>query len=941
MYYKWIATIISIAVIYCIYVPLTLHFLRTFWRYKSKVVIAKRHPSIVAAFSLCCIAYLAISRPVSLVVAVMLNTKQKCFSENCDYNLVVDLDIYATSFLHSFTLLPMPLLLFTKFWLIFWDIKRIQYSFNFEWKTLINPYFYLMNCQTTTTISKSLSRTTTISNLPTKDNVNCNVSPKHIIQQQKFWLTYKSTFGDEKYMIKLTAIIWLICSTISATCWIVIDGLLSYERIASIFDFTVCFAALGGVWVLTVQTPKMMDKLHIRDEIAYSAACVLWPLIFNLIAFILVSNSFWRVIITTHIISFSLFIISTFQLKFVFIRCKHLIHDTKNLNDSQIQSMVRSLSNSKSKCKSQLESSKKGSNSDSESNSTSSDSASRSLQAQGENNHTSDSLSISATAVERLEKMRMVSQEISLMSEKNKHVIDSIDWTQNKQDQNDTKNPNVKLTNVLPNATDDQNVTIKKTTSLAKVLKNEQNLERLMHHLSLEFSMEIILGFIEFTQFLDLLSTKLSIIQNDDQASTGIIEQNIQINLVELNEKILSNPDYTAFHSFLDKILFDEKDVDISRIKIFEFPDTVPTSFILFNNLYNIANVTNNDMLPESTTDANPFGVINRPMLVLQNNNDFDDNEKQMIMLYESMSLLLLQLSSFYSIGYELYTKYMKRGSEFELSICSDLKDRFYEIFEEFNFLKFINNFSQQPSSTSTSTSSDFNFEMNVKMRNKTERMKYQFEIAIQNDMQHYISPSDDNNNYNTAMQPSHKDNVTFLFNPQKGIQSKRDDLEPDPFIPLSCTTSQLQNNDVVTQLAILNQSQPGNDKGDDGDLESFAPSSTLISLRDSDTGQSTNESEFGSVSSNELRRQKTENLLIEKIRIHDLSWLLFKEKFNHDNEMVERIHNQLKNNVFAFLLLISKLFRKTNDELQSLLLFSLDRLLTSKANNNNETVFD
>ena len=80
---------------------------------------------------------------------------------------------------------------------------------------------------------------------------------------------------------------------------------------------------------------------------------------------------------------------------------------------------------------------------------------------------------------------------------------------------------------------------------------------------------------------------------------------------------------------------------------------------------------------------------------------------------------------------------------------------------------------------------------------------------------------------------------------------------------------------------------------------------------------------------------------MIEKIRIHDLSWLLLKEKFNHDHEMVEKIQNQLRNNVFAFLLLISKLFRKTNDELQSLLLFSLDRLLTSKENNNNETVFD
>ena len=80
---------------------------------------------------------------------------------------------------------------------------------------------------------------------------------------------------------------------------------------------------------------------------------------------------------------------------------------------------------------------------------------------------------------------------------------------------------------------------------------------------------------------------------------------------------------------------------------------------------------------------------------------------------------------------------------------------------------------------------------------------------------------------------------------------------------------------------------------------------------------------------------------MIEKIRIHDLSWLLLKEKFNHDHEMVEKIQNQLRNNVFAFLLLISKLFRKTNDELKSLLLFSLDRLLASNEKSNQQAPVD
>ena len=953
---KWIVTITSIAIIYVIYVPLTLHFLRTFLRYKSKVVIAKRHPNIVAIFSLFCIAYLAISRPVSLVVAVMLSTKQNS-------TIVIYLDTFVASFFHSFTLLPVALLLLTKYWLIFWDIQRIQHSFNFEWKTLINPYFYLMTSQTLAA-AKSLSRTTTISSILSKDNV----LPKDIIHQQKFWSAHKSTFGDEKHMIKLTLIVSLIISSISATFWIVIYGLLSYEKIATIFDFTVCFLALGGICILNAKTPTMMDRLHIRDEVSYVAAGGLWPLIINIIAYMLMSDPFWRTIITSHIISFSLFILSTFQLKYVFIRCKYLIHVGKNAPQRQI--VVSSMSKSKSLVSSSQSHSNKNS-SDSESYSTSV-SISRSLQqAQAaKKNAAEESLSPSATAVERLEKMRKVSQEITLISEKklNKHVIDALDWLHNKQDKNGKRNSEAKLTNVLPNVVDDQTVTFKKTTSLAKVLKNQKNLERFMHHLSLEFSMEIILGFIEFTQILDILASKLCVNNSDHDDHASDIEHhdnsnnnknqtnktnettnkvnettnnnkinnnknNVHsmhkdcINLFELNDEILSNPDYIAFYSFLDSALFVDTDIDLSRMKIFEFPDTVPTSFILFNNLYNIANVVTLNARPEaSTIVTNPFTSINRPMIVLENVNDFDENETKIKLLYESMGLLLLQLSSFYSIGYELYTKYIKRGSEFELSINSYLKERFCEIFDEYDFLKFINNFSQQQGLTLT----DFDFEMDAKMRHRIHRMKYQFEIAIHSDMSHHISCTD--NNYNTAMQASHKDNATFLSNLQKGINVAESET-------LSYTTSYTTshtNPKNLSQRKLSNQfANPIQTEDDD----SFAPSTTFNSARLSDTGQNTNESE--SVGSAEMCRQKTQNLLIERIRIHDLSWLLIKEKFNHDYEMVEKIHNQLRNNVFAFLLLISKLFRKTNDELKSLLLFSFDRLVASNEKHNRGPLFD
>ena len=914
--------IVSIAVIYVLYIPLTLHFLRNFLRYKKEVVIVKRHPNIVFAFSVFGLIYLAVTIPLCILVTLSITTKPHDAT-------AIFLDSFVTSPVESFTFYPVLLLIFIKYWLIFLDIKRIQYSFNFEWKTLINPYFYLMNEQTLAT-AKTLSRSTSISSFIGKDTA----LPKHVVHQQKFWSARKSTPGHEKKMMKLTLMISFILSTISATCWIIFDGLMSYEIVATIFDFTILFATFCGIFILNMKAPKMMDKLHIRDEVAYVASCLVWPIIVYLIAFSIVSDVFWNKIITSHISCSAVFILLTFQLKFVFIKCGHLIQSGKN-KDSQRQIVVSSMSSSKSLMDS----------SDSQSCSVSV-SISRSLQiiqgAKKGNSHSSSSPSVSgsATAVERLEKMRKVSQEITFMSQKTKQVIEALDWLHNQKDKDGKRISDAKLTNVLPNVVDDQTVTLKRTTSLAKILKNQRYLEQLMHHLSLEFSMEIILGFIEFSQFLELLVSKL---KNDpadsdhdgdahlhkddeDQAESSIVSD--WINLLELNDEILSNPDYTAFYSFVDSVLFDEKDIDLSKIKIFEFPDTVPTSFIIFNNLYNIANVVNDRVSPASVTHTNPFDVINRPMLVLQSHNDFDENEKRMKLLYESISVLLLQLSSFYSIGYELYTKYVKRGSEFELSINSYLKERFFEIFDEFNFLKFINNFSQQPDLTS-----DFDFEMNAKMRSKTRRMRYQCEIAIENDILPHAS---NNDNYNTAMQASHKDNVTFLFNPQK--RTKPENPTESDTLSYTKSKSKTKNNSTTTSA--------NNNNGDQllsvpngQDDESFAPSTTFNSSRFSEPTQITNESD-NSASSSEIIRQKTENLLIEKLSIHDLSWLLLKKKFNYDHDTVEQIHDQLRNNVFAFLLLISKLFRKTNDELKSLLLFSFDRLMASNAKNNEGPVF-
>ena len=61
------------------------------------------------------------------------------------------------------------------------------------------------------------------------------------------------------------------------------------------------------------------------------------------------------------------------------------------------------------------------------------------------------------------------------------------------------------------------------------------------------------------------------------------------------------------------------------------------------------------------------------------------------------------------------------------------------------------------------------------------------------------------------------------------------------------------------------------------------------------------------------------------------VSWLLLKQEFVNDKQNQEIIVKQLTKNTFAFLLLVSKLYRKTNTELMSLLVYSFQRLTNTK----------
>ena len=79
------------------------------------------------------------------------------------------------------------------------------------------------------------------------------------------------------------------------------------------------------------------------------------------------------------------------------------------------------------------------------------------------------------------------------------------------------------------------------------------------------------------------------------------------------------------------------------------------------------------------------------------------------------------------------------------------------------------------------------------------------------------------------------------------------------------------------------------------------------------------------------LHNNHVDNDLVHEISLDDLSWLLLKQDFVNNKENQEIIIKQLTKNTFAFLLLVSKLYRKTNAELMSLLVYSFQRLTNTK----------
>ena len=181
-----------------------------------------------------------------------------------------------------------------------------------------------------------------------------------------------------------------------------------------------------------------------------------------------------------------------------------------------------------------------------------------------------------------------------------------------------------------------------------------------MLHLSKEFSIELALSLIEFSQALSLIGKQLT--------EEHLTRLNVSFN--EINDEVLSDVFYT---DAIDRILFDSTYDKLSGMKIYKFPSSVPRPLIIENNLKNFEIYTN------SRNGKSTQSTYLRPILLMENNYS------------RKINLLLLQLSTFYCICFELYHKYIQIGSEFEINIASLLKNKFVTYFQMFDFIQFIN----------------------------------------------------------------------------------------------------------------------------------------------------------------------------------------------------------------------------------------------------------
>lgn len=167
--------------------------------------------------------------------------------------------------------------------------------------------------------------------------------------------------------------------------------------------------------------------------------------------------------------------------------------------------------------------------------------------------------------------------------------------------------------------------------------------------------MELILGFIEFTQCLQKIDSILKNEYNYNHGLSCLYKLSIQ------NQCLLKLSDIVT-----RSITFN----------IFQLADCIPLSAIIEN----------------CQEKVNKYGVILCTNDCDDTNSNSNKKNKNLCKCIVEINRLLSDLSLFYFICYGLYTKYIKIGCQFEINIGHSLRQDFANLFGEFDILQCLDN---------------------------------------------------------------------------------------------------------------------------------------------------------------------------------------------------------------------------------------------------------
>ena len=204
--------------------------------------------------------------------------------------------------------------------------------------------------------------------------------------------------------------------------------------------------------------------------------------------------------------------------------------------------------------------------------------------------------------------------------------------------------------------------------TLREILENKDYLELFMQHLSKEFSMELLLSMIEFTQFINL------IIKFDKEilSKYGIICDNKDDKVFNNINNINNNTNNNRLATLTGDTFNASNSIDlINNINRFSVPNSSNNNSI---SEFSFPLQLNNVLLLIKFSDD-----IAQSLIVFSNDREYIDLNP-----FGNNNYLRMRCQLYYSITYQLSLKYIFINSEYEINIDSGLRSKFNKFFHSF-----------------------------------------------------------------------------------------------------------------------------------------------------------------------------------------------------------------------------------------------------------------